>query len=138
VRLAAAILLSVLVGWSATAQVAAEDPPPLPPESLRLQAELGALGAGLNAGRADVALEGVLRGRMRDAILDALDPLLPVPLAGRREAEGAPAFAVAREIARRAQVRGTGEVRAAVARMGSPRRRRRCRASNSRRCRTGR
>jgi hypothetical protein len=117
VRLAAAILLSVLVGWTATAQVAAEDPPPLPPESLRLQAELGALGAGLNDGRADVALEGVLRGRMRDAILDALDPLLPVPLAGRREAEGAPAFAAAREIARRAQVRGTGEVRAAVARM---------------------
>ncbi|MGA1635698.1 MAG: inverse autotransporter beta domain-containing protein, partial [Gemmobacter sp.] len=117
IHLAHAVLLGLVLAGAATAQEAPDDPPALAPESLRLQDELRALGAGLNAGRADVALEGVVRGRMRDAILDALDPLLPVPLAGRRAAEGAPAFEAAREIARRAQVRGTNEVRAAVARM---------------------
>lgn len=76
-----------------------------------------AIGAGMNAGQTGVALEGVVRGRMRDAILDALDPHLPMPLAGKRDADGAPAFAIAREIAHRLQVRGASEMRAAVARM---------------------
>ncbi|MGA1276769.1 MAG: hypothetical protein ACO3XL_13030, partial [Gemmobacter sp.] len=97
IHLAHAVLLGLVLAGAATAQEAPDDPPALAPESLRLQDELRALGAGLNAGRADVALEGVVRGRMRDAILDALDPLLPGPRAGRRAAEGAPAFEAARE-----------------------------------------